>query len=565
MKFLHFWSLVGGITLIMGTSLSAQGAFSVPTNGDQSTSQEQDFSLTGTLGFGAQIANITNAPARFDELDWAFQSQLHLSFKGLTIPFSAYLSDRNRLYNLPAYQLIGMSPTYKWATLHLGDRSLNFNPYTFSNQQFRGLAVELNPKKWRFVAMYGRLSRLQLGDFNARQDLEVSYRRRGWAVEGGYQNEVFGLKAVLFSAEDKLPPEVAPTEIVGLAPARNLVASLEGNLRISKHLQWHTTIAQSFLTEDTRAFTIPDSLSSGLFKGNSSSSTEHAILSTLSFNRPKANWQISYERLSPNYRSLGTLYLTPDRENITAGAAFMLAENKATITVNGGLQRNNLAGNRTLVQRRLIAQVTANFRPTQRFNFNLQLNNFNNTSRVRSFFDPTTSTDSIFIAQVNRSGRIGLSLAKAKGKTPGSWSLNFSTQDAQAIQDEQLTTYRSVLYNTYLAYTGRSSTGSLSYRLQMLYGITESANLGNTLLSPSVGLAYLFDDKRTSLNLTTSYSLVDYESLGSGRVLLTRLNLKLNITERNNFNFRAQYTLRSIDDRPNVAEFILALNFAQNF
>ncbi|MEO0735019.1 MAG: hypothetical protein AAFZ52_19430, partial [Bacteroidota bacterium] len=183
-----FWALLAFLWLGVHGALFAQDLEATYSQA-KNRLQDRAVKISGGLGFGAQMANISNIPARFDDLDWSLRAQLNVDLLGVNLPFSAFISDRNRLYNLPSYQFVGVSPRYKWATLHAGDRSLNFNPYTFSNQQFRGIGTELTPGKWRVAGMYGRLNRLQLGDFNARQDLEVSYRRMGWAGEVGYQNE----------------------------------------------------------------------------------------------------------------------------------------------------------------------------------------------------------------------------------------------------------------------------------------------------------------------------------------------------------------------------------------
>ncbi|MEO0732493.1 MAG: hypothetical protein AAFZ52_06635, partial [Bacteroidota bacterium] len=372
-------------------------------------------------------------------------------------------------------------------------------------------------------------------------------------------------KTVLFGAKDELPDDLPTSSIRGLAPARNLVASVEGNVLIAQKLRWSTTFANSFITDNTDAPLLPDSLQTGLGDDNASSSSEQAVLSTLSFNTPKVNWNLSYERLSPNYRSLGTFYLTPDRENITAGSAFSLSDNKYTISLNGGLQRNNLADSRTSTQRRIIAQLAANARPTDRFSANLNLSNFNNTNRLRTFFDAATSTDSLFLAQVNRSGRLGLRLANRKDRAPGSWSLDLSLQDAQAIQDEELTTFQSTIYNAYLAYAGQLPAWKLTYRVQGLVGLTRALGLDNQLISPSLVLVRSFDEDRHSINLTGSYSMVDYEDRGDGTVLLLRLGLNLTVTENSTLNLRGQFTRRGIGDLPRFSETIIALSYAWNF
>ena len=520
--------------------------------------------ITGALNAGYQYADITGAPARFDGSDWNVAAQLNLDILGIQAPFSAYISDRNRLYNLPSYQFIGFSPSYKWATVHAGDRSMNFNEFTFSNQNFRGVGTELTPGRWRIAGMYGRLNRLQLGDFNARQDLQISYRRMGYAGEVGYEGDKFSVKGILFGANDELPDDVEMSAIRGLAPARNVVASLEGRVQILERLTLQSTFAHSWITDNSRAVGIPDSIISGLFNPNAATSRETALRTNLNYGRERANYTLGYERISPNYRSLGTLYITPDRENVTLGSAFQFLENKVTLALNGGLQRNNLADNRANVQRRFIGQVAATARIGERVSTNLNLSNFRNTSRLRTFFDPRTSTDSLFIAQVNRSARVGVRMTRPKEKAPGTWSLDFSVQDAQAIQDEMLTTFASTNYNTYLGYAGRLRSG-LTYQVQTLYGLTRAEGLDNRIISPSLALGKEFNDGKLSLGLNSAYSFVNYENRDPGRVLVGRLTAGWRVFEQGTLTARTQYTRRTLGDTDPLSEIIAAVNYAWNF
>jgi hypothetical protein len=380
----------------------------------------------------------------------------------------------------------------------------------------------------------------------------------------GYQTEKIAIKGTVFRAKDEEPEQPAEP-IRGLAPAENWVASLEASTQIGKRLTLSGTLAQSWITEDRAAAILPDSIADFLIDGNASTSRESAVRATAAYAFDKSNWQLSYERLSPNYRSLGTLYLLPDRENITAGTAFQLADNKVTLALNGGIQRNNLAGDKLNTQRRLIAQISTRATLTDRLSATLNLSNFNNTSRLRSFFDPLSSTDSIFLAQVNRSGRVGLSLTRPENRAPGVATLNFSVQDAQSIQDEELTTFRNTIYNTYLGYGGQQRDWKLTYQLQLLYGVTVADIADNTLLSPSLSLSRPFGSEKFVLGLTSSYSFVDYEDRGAGSVLLSRLTATYQLSESGTLRGRFQYTRRRLGEAPTLAESLLALNYAWTF
>ncbi len=67
---------------------------------------------------------------------------------GISLPFSAVLGNQGSSFRQPFNQF-GVSPTYKWATVHAGYRNVSFSPFTLAGHTFLGGGVELNPGKFR--------------------------------------------------------------------------------------------------------------------------------------------------------------------------------------------------------------------------------------------------------------------------------------------------------------------------------------------------------------------------------------------------------------------------------
>ena len=563
---LIYRTLLGGIALLCAFTIGAQDLEETVAT-TQARLREDPVKVSGGLTLGGQYVSSGGGPQRYDNVDWGLQARVNFDVLGWSVPFSAFISDRNRLYNLPSYQFVGLSPSYRWVRLHLGDRSMDFNPYTFSNQNFRGAGAELTPGNWRISGFYGRLNRLQLSDFDARQSIGGSYRRMGAAAAVGYENDRFLLKFTAFRARDEVPDTLFTLAPSRQAPAKNVVGSFEGGVRVAKRLRLQTTVASSWLTDDVRAVAAPDSVAGGPpFGGNATSSRETAVRARLNYTRDRATYNLTYERLSPNYRSLGTLYLTPDRENVTVGTMTALAKGKVTVSLNGGLQRNNLADDRQRGQRRFIAQVAVNARATERLNLNLNLSSFNYTSRVRSFLDPTSNTDSLFLAQINRSGTLGLTWRRDPEAGPGAFNLHFTVQDAQSIQDEEITTYASRLYNTYIGYGGRLAGPGVDFQVQGLLAVNDAAERANRTYGPSLVLRRSIREGLLTLALTGSYSWVDYAGDDQdGRIFLSRLSGGYRLGESGALQANLQYSHRRSGEATPLDETLVSLQYAWNF
>ncbi len=121
--------------------------------------------------------------------------------------------------------------------------------------------------------------------------------------------------------------------------------SFKGSVLLHKNLELYGEYANSALTNDLRAEgDKPEkSIASSLFKGNSSTEVYSALNTGVNLNLQNITIGIRYEKIDPEYRTLGAYYFNNDYENITLNYARPLLKNdKANIAVSFGVQRDNL-------------------------------------------------------------------------------------------------------------------------------------------------------------------------------------------------------------------------------
>ena len=103
------------------------------------------------------MANRRNAPYQYyinGNLNFQFFKEFNLP---ITFSFSNQQFNYSQPLNQQSFNQFGISPRYKWATAHIGWRSMSFSPYSLNGHTFLGAGVELTPGKWNISAMYGRL------------------------------------------------------------------------------------------------------------------------------------------------------------------------------------------------------------------------------------------------------------------------------------------------------------------------------------------------------------------------------------------------------------------------
>ena len=110
------------------------------------------FVISGTAGLGLGTYSSSGISARAKSFSYLFSGSPVVSIYGIAFPLSIVVSDQQKSFTQPFNQY-GVSPHYKWITVHGGWRSLTFSPYTLAGYNFLGMGVELNPGKLRAAFM----------------------------------------------------------------------------------------------------------------------------------------------------------------------------------------------------------------------------------------------------------------------------------------------------------------------------------------------------------------------------------------------------------------------------
>lgn len=118
------------------------------------------------------------------ELSNSLYANLNISFYGINMPFSFYLSNGGSSWNYPQFSF-SVSPSWHDWTLHLGERSMAFSSYVY-NSPFYGVGLEYGGNNIRFGAFYGRLKRAISDDPTDPAARSPQYSRYGWGFKVGY-------------------------------------------------------------------------------------------------------------------------------------------------------------------------------------------------------------------------------------------------------------------------------------------------------------------------------------------------------------------------------------------
>lgn len=509
--------------------------------------------VTGNVRLGSHFYSYTgDGTPRNAPLTLSLTGGLNLRYGQLVVPVSFSVSRQQGSVSNP-FNLYGASPYYKWAKLHLGHRTLPLSPYVFSGRAFLGAGLELTPGKFRLVAFSGKMRNLLALQEVPNPDGPVvlpSYNRRVVGAKIGVVGRRAGLELVGVKIKDDAAT-AAPTE-AALPPLENLVLGTKAHVTLRKVLTLEVNGAASLLSTDQLAgfnAELPQSVRDyeGIFAPNISTRFSFAGDASLNYRHKQWNAGLKYRRIQPFFQSYGINFLQNDVENYTASLAMPLLKRKLRVQATGGLQRDNLGGNKAFTSERLVGSVSANYLKGAELSLmaryaNYQHENQSGLVEVNDTLKFVTITNNAFVG-----ARIQLA-DKPSGQLV--WSVNGFRNGM--VSESQ----RSQLSNA--GFTGLGLTSSLTYHLKTsAWSIGPTFNLnrydyhdrsqGRTGGGLTVGKPWWNKTLHTSLTALYNTNTLNAERDGH------QLNLALNATARLKGGHSLSARLNYLDNQATAA------------
>ncbi len=343
---------------------------------------------------------------------WLFNGNINISLYGIDIPVSASISQQQRQFVQPFNQY-GLSPSYKSVTLHGGYRTMHFSELTLGSNVFLGGGVEYAPSNLpvKISAMRGRLiAPTPPGTYRNGVEIPPTYKRMGQGIRLTGYRKGDQLDLTIFSAKDdpssiNLTPGDSNSYFI--TPEENAVIELSLRKRISQKVSLEIKYAQSLYNLDSRSpetegQALINQVLSPLMKTNASTLNNKAIISRLSYSGEQYNVYLNYRRIDPEYKSMGSVFLTNDLEDIGAGVNFSMLKNKINLDLNGGIQYNNLNEDKLSQMKRIIGGANIFWNINEKSNLSVNYSNFSSSTVYSAF----STMDSLNYVQVTQNAGI---------------------------------------------------------------------------------------------------------------------------------------------------------------
>lgn len=480
------------------------------------------FEIRGALSANVQMYQANGIASRRQPFTWYLTGTPVVKWLGMTFPFTLVVSEQERRFSQPFNQY-GVSPYYKSLKLHLGYRNVRFSDYTLGGANFLGAGVEYTPKNVRLGFVYGQFAR-PINEDASGQDVRYQYirpvyQRIGWAAKIGVGSQKSYVDFSVFKAKDVIGSINAPSPKSRVLPMENLAVGLKNHFGFFKQkLTFDLDVGASLLTRNSlkRDVENPEPWQDKLLDivaVNTSSNFFTAGTAALGLRFKQGAIRAIYQRVDPDYQSLGAYYFQNDVEQVTIAPTFMLFKNKLIINGSVGRSHDNLNGKKGATTHRNVSAVNLSINPIKRLTIGLNYSNFGvgQSRGMGDFFN-----DSLAVSVVNTSynATVNYSLGSKISQQSFGVMATYQNTNDQNIFTRQYAGASSMIgvvtYNFSHIPRRLSSTVALSY-VSIQTGDKTLLNIGpNVVLSKEVQKLKI----RVGLNHNSQVRKVDGEDDG---------------------------------------------------
>lgn len=495
-------------------------------------------------------------------------------FNQVNLPFSFNFTNLGSSYGYPTLpNRLSVHPMYKWITGHIGDVAMSFSPYTLNGHMFTGVGVDLTPPgSVKVSAMYGRLQRAVEFD-TANTTIPASYERMGLGAKIRYDKEDHYLGMSFLSAKDDPASLKWQPDSLNILPQSNAAFSWEAGVKILENLSLSGEYGLSYLTRDVRSPKEGSSLMDKALANRTSTNAYSAFKAEVNYQFLKNTIGVGYERVDPEYKTLGAYFFNNDYENITLRYARPFLKDQITMALSWGVQRDDLDNNKEQSSKRFVSSANVNYTPSEKFNASLSYSGFQTYMNIRSQFDyingqtPYDNLDTLDFTQLSQN--LALNTLYNFGKNENrrqNLNVNLSFQEAADKQGDII------------------KPGALSqfYNLSAVYGLLLvpeavhfNAALNTTfnhvggeeflIVGPTLGVKAKVFQKSLTTGLSASYNVSYAAGDPQSKVLNLRFNAGYVFWKKHNLTANTIWQKREIDNKSGTHAVTATIVYAYSF
>ena len=500
--------------------------------------KKKPFSILGSASVSGVYNEASDSPSSEPFL-YFFNGNITLGFYDWTMPINyRYTNQGDALdYQIPfKFNRLSLHPKYKWILAHIGDVSMSFSPYTFNGLQFTGGGLELTPEKYPLRASFmgGRLAKAT--EYDGRPQTIPTYERWGYGTKLSYKKEDLEIGGILFFANDKANSLSAPIpDEKKIYPLSNQVYSGFAKYKPLHFIEVFGEYALSLL-------------------GNTQSQKQDftAYNAGINFIFTKASVGVRYEKVDPDYKTLGAYYFVNDMENITLNSSLNLFKGNVSIATSIGRQHDNLNQQKPKQSNQWVGSANVNAKVTPKLSLSGSYSNFTMfTNKLINPFDRINNPqlyehpqDSINYRQVSQNTNANIAYAINEKQNI---TLSYSFNDVVNKQNDIVRRGGiSRFHNAGAAYMVQFPESKLSLSPSFNYSYSIVAREKTEVMGPSLTVGKAFFEDKLNTTLLGNYS-ISQSATSKGSTANAQLNVNFLPWKNHQFTLSALQSFRNAE------------------
>lgn len=541
-------------------------------NVDLENFYKPNFKVTGGVNANMIFYNSKQQNSR-EPFSYLLSGNLNLSAFSFNIPvFYSLTNQGNNLgYTAPFdFNRICIMPKYKWVKAYIGNVSMTFSPYTLSGFPFRGAGLELTPRSPFKISLMGGQLLKAVSEEDALGGVPV-YERFGYGIKTSFEKERYKIGWIGFYAKDNIKSLAYTGNDSGVTPKENFVNSLLFSTSLLKDLSFNVEYALSVLTDDTRAESLPGgNFKDILFSAKESTVFLNALNVNFDYSIQKSKVGLTYERIDPNYNTLGAMYLNNDLENIALRFSRPFYNDNINISASLGYQRDDLKQEKKQSTKRVVGSINMNYKITDQINFTGNYSNFSTyTNKKLDQFElinnpNIVAADTLDYRQLSQNANLNLTYSFGKKKNQN-MNFNYSiagqaNEQGGIIRKGQASTVQNFNLGHTINFLGIKTAlnSSLNFTSSQV-GLFDNSSLG-----ASVGASKKLLKEKLNSNFGLLYNNTQSDT-DSSAVFGIKLNNSYTLLQKHNFALGLISMFRSSTNRAADNDLMLNFNYGYSF
>lgn len=371
----------------------------------------------------------------------------------------------------------------------------------------------------------------------------------GGGLKLEYTHKMVDVSVDFFKAKDdvnsitqemQLPNDTSTIDQI--KPQDNATGSLMLNLRLTDKLSFKAEYGLSAMNYDiSKEDSTASSFSNSIVQQSGDLALYYAFKTSLTQSTSIGTWGATYERVDPNYKTLGAYYFNNDLENLTANLSTTIFKT-LNIGVDLGYQRDNLESQKMNGSFTTLYNVNASAQLTPKLNLGASFSNNQTHVYIKSIYDELEQTnefqnlDTLNFTQINlNTGATVSYILKSSEMQKQHLNFAFSYQQAAESQEQDQRFMGTEIYNTTGSYLFSLIEQKLNISTTVNNNYTKMEETNLSVMSYNVSIQKTLAEKvRLSLISTYSSSLSGGEKMAD--IVNVRFSSSYTLAQKHNFN-----------------------------